>query len=76
MRRSLHFKRASKRFLTGTRCKTPFEAVQSGIRTLEDWVLVLEEERIAEMEFARARIYWQRKSGQNRTKKPNRSIQL
>ena len=57
MRKTPHFKRASKRFLDGTRCKTPFEAVQTGIRTLEEWVTVLEEERIVEMEFVQARVH-------------------
>ena len=57
MRRTPHFKRASKRFLNGTRCKTPFETVQTGIRTLEEWVAVLEEERLVEMEFMRARVH-------------------
>ena len=57
MRKTPHFKRASKRFLDGTRCKTPFEAVQTGIRTLEEWVMVLEEERIVEMEFVQARVH-------------------
>ena len=56
MRRTPHFKRASKRFLTGIRCKTPFEAVAAGIRTLEEWVAVLEEERLAEMMYLRQRI--------------------
>ena len=56
MQKTPHFKRASKRFLNGTRCNTPFEAVQAGIRTLEEWVTVLEEERLMEMEFVRARV--------------------
>ena len=57
MRKTQYFKRASKRFLNGTRSKTPFEAVQAGSRTLEEWVLVLEEERIVEMEFVQARVH-------------------
>ena len=74
MRRSPHFKRASKKFLTGTRCNTPFEAVQTGIKTLEEWVTLLDEERIAEIEHVPH--HRQRKSSQNRTKKLSRSIQL
>ena len=45
MRRLSYFKRASRRFLTGTRHRTPAEAVEAGSRTLEQWVNVLSEER-------------------------------
>ena len=56
MRRTSRFKRVSKRFLNGTRCKTPFEAVQAGIKTIREWVRVLEEEQIVEMKFVQARV--------------------
>jgi hypothetical protein len=45
MRRLSYFKRASRRFLTGTRHRTPAEAVEAGTRTLEQWVNLLSEER-------------------------------
>lgn len=45
MRRLSYFKRASRRFLTGTRHRTPAEAVEAGARTLEQWVNTLSEER-------------------------------
>ena len=45
MRRLSYFKRASRRFLTGTRHHTPAEAVEAGARTLEQWVNTLSEER-------------------------------
>ena len=56
MQKTPHFKRASKRFLNGTRCNTPFEAVQAGIKTIREWVRVLEEEQIVEMKFVQARV--------------------
>jgi hypothetical protein len=45
MRRLSYFKRASRRFLQGTRHRTPAEAVEAGTRTLEQWVTLLSEER-------------------------------
>ena len=49
MRHSPYFKRAAKRFLAGTRYKTPVEAVEAGVLSLEDWSRVLVEERDLEM---------------------------
>jgi hypothetical protein len=49
MRRSTYFKRASKRFLEGTRRDSPCEAVASGKRTLEQWAAMLAEERDIEL---------------------------
>jgi hypothetical protein len=49
MRRADYWKRASKQFLTGTRFKSPCEAVEAGARTLEEWARMLQEER--ELEF-------------------------
>ena len=49
MRCNPYFKRAAKRFLAGTRYKTPVEAVEAGVLTLEDWSLVLSEERDLEL---------------------------
>jgi hypothetical protein len=45
MRTSVYYKRASKRFLTGTRFKNPCDAVEAGAKTLLEWTQVLEEER-------------------------------
>jgi hypothetical protein len=45
MRTSPYFKRASKRFLTGTRYQTPCDAVAAGVKTLLEWSDILEEER-------------------------------
>jgi hypothetical protein len=45
MRTSVYYKRASKKFLAGTRCKTPCEAVETGTKSLLEWSSVLEEER-------------------------------
>ncbi len=39
-----YLKRAVERFLDGTKCRTPEEAVVKGLRTLEDWTLILLEE--------------------------------
>jgi hypothetical protein len=49
MRRSDYWKRASKRFLAGSRFKIPCEAVEAGTRTLEEWTRVLREERELEL---------------------------
>jgi hypothetical protein len=59
MRTSPYFKRASKRFLAGTRFKTPCDAVEAGAKTLLEWSQVLEEERSLEMQVMaqRARRY-------------------
>jgi hypothetical protein len=59
MRTSPYFKRASKRFLAGTRFKTPCDAVEAGAKTLLEWTQVLEEERNLEMQVMaqRARRY-------------------
>jgi hypothetical protein len=45
MRTSPYYKRASKRFLTGTRYHTPCDAVAAGAKTLLEWTQILEEER-------------------------------
>jgi hypothetical protein len=42
-----YIRRAAKRFLEGTRCRTPEEAVLKGFRTLEGWTDVLRAEREA-----------------------------
>jgi hypothetical protein len=40
-----YIRRAARRFLEGTRCRTPEEAVRSGVRTLEGWTDILRFER-------------------------------
>ena len=50
MRRTNYMKRASQRFLEGTTFRSPFEAVQAGVRSLVDWTQLLAEERDAEMQ--------------------------
>jgi hypothetical protein len=51
MRRTSYLKRAAKRFLEGTRMKTPVEAVEAGVCSLQDWVRVLAEEREIEQQY-------------------------
>jgi hypothetical protein len=45
MKRTSYLKRASKRFLDGTKFKSPIAAVEAGVRSLESWVEILVEER-------------------------------
>lgn len=45
MSRQSYLKRASDRFLKGTRFKTPCDAVEAGVRSLEHWAVILAEER-------------------------------
>ena len=45
MRKSSYMKRAAKKFLEGTRFRHPIEAVENGVRTLEEWVDCLNTER-------------------------------
>jgi hypothetical protein len=55
MRRTSYLKRASRRFLEGTRFKAPVEAVEAGERSLTDWAEMLAEERETENEYLRQR---------------------
>lgn len=55
MRRTNYLKRASRRFLEGTRFKSPVEAVEAGARTLTEWADTLGEEREAENDYLRQR---------------------
>jgi hypothetical protein len=48
MRRPVYYKRATKQFLAGTRYKAPFEMVQAGLKTLEEWIDLLDFERWAD----------------------------
>ena len=45
MRKSPYYKRAAKQFLHGLKFRTPCEAVEAGVRSLEDWSNLLLEER-------------------------------
>jgi hypothetical protein len=45
MRKINYMKRAAKRFLAGTTCRIPAEAVEAGIKSLTEWVDILSEER-------------------------------
>ena len=55
MRRCAYYKRAAKRFLAGTRFKSPFEAVTAGVKTLEDWADTLTFEREIEEQYDQER---------------------
>jgi hypothetical protein len=45
-----YLRRSKKRFLEGIRASSPFEAVMQGIRTLEQWADILNQERELEIE--------------------------
>ncbi len=45
-----YLRRSTKRFLGFTRYRSPFEAVLCGVRTLEQWADILNEERELELE--------------------------
>ena len=45
MKRTNYMKRATLRFLEGTKFRTPVEAVEAGVRSLGDWADMLAEER-------------------------------
>lgn len=53
MHQTKYLKRAKHRFLQGTRFRTPYDAVESGKRTIEDWLSILCDER--ETYFAQQR---------------------
>jgi hypothetical protein len=55
MRKISYMKRAAKRFLEGTACRHPVEAVELGLKTLEEWVEVLSQEREFDREAAPSR---------------------
>jgi hypothetical protein len=55
MRRTSYMKRASQRFLEGTKFRSPVEAVEAGVRSLVDWTQVLSEERDLEMQYLQER---------------------
>jgi hypothetical protein len=46
-----YLRRSVQRFLGFTRYRSPFEAVLNGVRTLEQWADILNEERELEMQL-------------------------
>ncbi len=38
MKKTAYLIRATKKFLEGTNCKSPIQAVEQGIKTLSDWI--------------------------------------
>lgn len=48
-----YLRRARKRFLVGTKHRTPLEAVTAGTRTIQEWADVLGREREAMLERQR-----------------------
>jgi hypothetical protein len=55
MRRISYLKRATRRFLEGTKFKTPYEAVEAGALNLSNWSRLLAEEREIEEAYQRSR---------------------
>jgi hypothetical protein len=53
MKKQSYLTRATRRFLDGTRHSSPVDAVLAGVRTLDEWALILQEER--ELEGADSR---------------------
>jgi hypothetical protein len=67
MRRQSYLRRATRRFLEGTRYRIPVEAVAAGVRTLETWASILDEER----EIERTRLQALPNSGRCRGRPRN-----
>jgi hypothetical protein len=38
MKKTAYLTRATKKFLEGTNCKSPIQAVEEGMKTLSDWI--------------------------------------
>jgi hypothetical protein len=53
MKRINYMRRATQRFLAGTKHRSPVEAVEAGVRSLTDWAEMLAEEREFETEANR-----------------------
>ena len=62
MRRVSYLNRASRRFLEGTKYRTPYEAVEAGVRSLAQWTDILGEEREAEARYLQSRSLARRSS--------------
>jgi hypothetical protein len=50
MKKTSYLKRAAKRFLEGTSCKSPIEVVELGLKSLGDWADTLALERELDQE--------------------------
>lgn len=50
MKKTAYLTRATKRFLEGTNCKSPIQAVEQGIKSLSDWIDTLSLEQELESE--------------------------
>jgi hypothetical protein len=55
MKRISYMKRATQRFLEGTKFRSPVDAVEAGIRTMGEWADILAEERELESQTHRER---------------------
>jgi hypothetical protein len=67
MRRTSYIKRASRRFLEGLKCKTPADAVETGLRTMSQWTTILSEEREREVTYLQERLQAKRNDPRART---------
>jgi hypothetical protein len=50
MKKTAYLTRATKRFLEGTNCRSPIQAVEQGVKTLSDWIDTLSLEQEIESE--------------------------
>jgi hypothetical protein len=69
-----YLKRAQKRFLAGTNCKTPELAVVLGERSIEQWTDLLREELEGQSGLPH-KTYAQRKATQHLTSETFRKVQ-
>jgi hypothetical protein len=67
MKKTAYLVRATKRFLEGTNCKSPIQAVEQGTKTLGDWIDTLS----LEQEIERAQI--ESRHAQGKTSKDHHS---
>ena len=65
MRKSPYYKRAAKQFLLGSKFRTPCEAVEAGVRSLEQWSSLLLEEREIDHEVDHRQTHLRRVPSRN-----------
>jgi hypothetical protein len=65
MRKSPYYKRAAKQFLHGSKFRTPCEAVEAGVRSLDEWSRLLLEEREIDRGIEHRHTRQQRAPSQN-----------
>ncbi len=65
-----YLRRSTRRFLGFTRYRSPFEAVLSGVRTLEQWADILNEERELEQQLQSIQLEPQNDFGMAKAKRP------